>query len=358
MNTQIRKGSFGADAGATNPVVTRQAMEFFQSMDGFISTRDVPLIRVPAQSGKLAILLAEQINRDEVELRGQGPAEARKSTIKLDTVDYATDERAIEYLITASQAAKIGYEYGADVPSVVPRALALKAAIHTEGRFAALWNSSAWYRTVSGNATDGADGGTTQNLTFWSDTSKDPAKAIYSEKRKFLLRTGKMPTNLRLGAKVYEVLATHPLIRAQIALTIGGASQAALYTPMATAEQLSMLFGLKVSVSHAIKNTSHIDGTPSNSFVITDEDALMTYDVDGAFDAVSVNGGPPSVALTESCGFARVAWTGLAPDGFQVRQIDRGEVGAGGSRSWILDIYQGFVIVDPKFGTFFDGIVQ
>ena len=66
--------------------------------------------------------------------------------------------------------------------------------------------------------------------------------------------------------------------------------------------------------------------------------------------------GQPQVSLTGSTGFARVAWNGLSPDGFQIREINREALGAGGSRSWILDLSQGFCIVDSKFGTFFDGM--
>ena len=69
-NQRVQKGSnFGAVYAATNPIVTRQAMEFFQSQDGFVSVKDVPLIRVPVASGKLAVVKQEYINRDEVALR-------------------------------------------------------------------------------------------------------------------------------------------------------------------------------------------------------------------------------------------------------------------------------------------------
>lgn len=359
MNRQgIKKGSnFGAVYSATNPIVTRQAMEFFQSADGFVSVRDVPLIRVPVASGKLAVVKQEYINRDEVKLRSSSPSEAEKATIGVGTVDFSTDSRALEYVLTAEDAAKIGYEYGMDVPALIPRALAMKANIHTEGRFSSLLTGSSWYRTVTGAASDsGSEGTTAMNRVKWSDTSVNPAIGIAAEKRIFLLRNGVMPTNLRLGYQAFEDLATHPLIRAQIALTIGGASQAALYTPMATVEQLSNLFGLKVSVSWGVKNTSDVDGTVTNSFIVAASDALMTYDGGGTYDATMGMNGQPTVSLTGSTGFARLAWTGLAPDGFQIRQVMREAIGAGGSQSWILDLFQGYVIVDSKFGTYYSGM--
>ena len=358
MNPSIKKASnFNAAYAATNPIITRQAMEFFQSNEGFVSVRDVPLIKVPAASGKLAIVKQEYINRDEVALRSSSPAEAEKSSLGVGTVDYATDSRALEYVLTAEDAAKIGYEYGMDVPSLIPRALAMKANIHTEGRFSALWASGSWYRTVTGAGSDsGTEGTTTMNRVKWTDLTVNPAVGLLAEKRIFLLRTGLMPTNLRLGYNAYEKLSTHPLIRAQIALTIGGASQAALYTPMASTEQLSALLGMKVSTSWGIKNTSNIDGSPTNEFIVDADDALMTYDSPGEYEAAAGSAGMASVALSGSTGFARVAWDGVAPNGFAIREVAREAIGAGGSRSWILDLFQGFVIVDSKFGTFFDGM--
>jgi len=356
---RVKKSSnFNAVYAATNPIVTEQAMEFFQSNDGFVSVKDVPLIRVPVQSGKLAVVKQEYINRDEVKLRSSSPAEAEKATLGVGTVNFTTDARALEYVLTAADAAAIGYEYGMDVPALIPRALAMKANIHTEGRFSSLWAAASWYRTVTGAGSDsGSEGTTAMNRVKWSDATVNPAIGIAAEKRIFLLRNGVMPTNLRLGYQAFETLATHPLIRAQIALTIGGATQAALYTPMATAAQLSALFGLNVSTSWGVKNTSDVDGTPSNSFIVAMGDALLTYDGGGTYDATEGVGGQPTVALTGSTGFARVAWTGVAANGFGIRQVMREAVGAGGSESWILDLFQGFCIVDPLFGTYYTGMV-
>lgn len=355
---RIQKSSnFNAVYAATNPIVTRQAMEFFQSADGFVAIRDVPLIRVPVASGLLAVVKQEYLNRDDVKLRSSSPAEAEKTTIGVGTVAFSTDSRALEYVLTAEDAAKIGYEYGMDVPSLIPRALGMKANIHTEGRFSALLTAAKWYRTITGAGADsGGEGTTAMNRIKWSDVTVNPVIGINAEKRIFLLNNGVMPTNLRLGYQAFEDLASHPLIRAQIALTIGGASQVALYTPTASVAQLSALFGLNVSVSWGVKNTSDIDGSPTNAFIVAQSDALLTYDGGGTYDATMGVGGQPQVSLTGSTGFARVAWTGVAADGFGIRQVNREAIGAGGSQSWILDLFQGFCIVDPKFGTYYSGM--
>lgn len=353
----VQKNNFNVAFSGTNPIVTRQAMEFSQSMEGFVSVRDVPLITVPVQAGKLALIKEEYVNRDDVALRPSEMTEANRTTIGVGTVDYATDERAVEAILSAADAKKIGYEYGADVPTLIPRVLAKKANIHIEGRFSALWAAASWYRTVTGNASDsGAEGTTAMNRKFWTDATNDPIAAIQAEKEIFLLRTGLMPTNLRLGYRLFNTLARHPLVRAQVNAVIGGQTTATAFTPPATAQQLSQLCGLKVSVSWAIKNTSMVDGSPTNTLIVNGDDALMTYDTPGEFRAQAGSTGVPTVALTESCGFARVAWDGVAPNGYSVRATDAPRVGAGGSHSWILDLYQGYVIVDPLFGTFFDGM--
>lgn len=354
----VRKGNFGATYTATNPIITRQAMEFFQSNDGFLGVKDVPFISVPVASGRLAVVKQEYINRDEIQLRSSAPAEAEKTSVGIGTVNYATDSRALEFVLTAEDAAKIGYEYGMDVPSLIPRGLAQKGNIHVEGRFSALWTSGSWYRTVTGAAADsGAEGTTAMNRAYWSDTTKDPVPGIFAEKRLFLLRTGKMPTNLRLGYKAFEKLATNPFVRQQI---LGGSVAAVMMLPIATDTQLSTLLGLKVSTSWGIKNTSNVDGTPTNAFIVNQLDALMTYDGESGVSATAraTGAGESAVALTNSVGFARLGWSGVAANGFQVRQTPRPTVGAGGSMSWILDMWQGFVIVDPLFGTYYTGITQ
>ena len=354
-----KAANFNAIGAATNPIATRQAMEFFQSADGFLSNQDVALIRVPFKTGNLALLKSEYVNRDDVKLRSAGAAaEAEKATLGVGKVAYTTDSRGLEYILTADDAAQIGYEYGMDVPGVVTKALGLKANIHMEGRFAALWASGSWYRTVTGAGSDsGTEGTTAMNRIKWSDATKDPSVAIRAEKRIFLIRTGKMPTNLRLGYRLFEYLATHPLIRAQIALTVGGQSTVAGFTPMATEAQLSQLWGIKVSTSYGVVNNSNVDGTPSNALIVADGDALMTYDTSGNFQANVGNvSGMATVAMTESCGFAQVAWEGVAQSGFALREVPRPELGAGGSQSWILDLFRGYVIVDNTFGTYFSGM--
>lgn len=340
-----------------NPIATRQAMEFWQTDTQFVAVRDVPLILVTAPAGKLSILDQDALNRDDVKQRVNQHSEAEKSSMGFLTVDYATDDRALEFDISAKIERQIAAEVGTNLSTTVPRALGLKANIHTEGRFSALWTAPNWYRTVTGNAADGADNAnsTAQNRAYWSDATKDPVVAIREEIDTFLIRTGKLPTNIRFGRKLFTKIASHPLVRAQVALMIAGTSAVAGMTMIATEAQLSQLLGVRVSVSSGIKNTGKQDEAAANAFIVDAKSALMTFDTPGAFTASdSGDGGPPIVDMGAPTGFARVAYTGVAANGFQIRSFPRPEIGAGGSMAHVLDLFQGFVIVNNKFGTYFN----
>lgn len=357
MSQRIQKNNHNFQYPSYDPIVSSQAMEFWQNDSMFVANRSLPIIRVPAETGKLTIVDQGSINRDDVGKRSSEHSEAPTSSLKINSVDYTTDARAVQFVLSAKDAANLGYKYGANVPQIVPRALALKANIHTEGRFASLLTSGSWYRTVSGNSTDsGSEGTTTMNRIYWSDTTKDPVPGIFAEKRIFLLNAGVPATTLRCGYKAFEKLASNPYVRQQI---LGGSVASVMMLPIANEAQLSQLLGLKVVVSQGIKNTAAEGIATSNSFIVTPEDALLTFDAEGVDVTASMGAEGPTVSLNgQATGLARIVYEGVAPGGLSVRNVDRPEIGAFGSTSWIMDIAQGFLIVDSKMGTLFDGIVQ
>lgn len=327
-------------------IVTNQAMEFFQTDEMFIAVRDVPAILVDAPGGILSVLDRDDLNRDEVAVRGR-QSQAEKAGFGFKDVTYKTDERSLEYDLNAALAA--GANPGRDPSLVIPLALALKAKIHTETRFATdIFASAKWFRTVTGQAgADAADAGdhSAQLRKYWSDPTNDPISAIRGEIDLFLEISGMLPTNLRLGRQLFTAISNNPLVRAQVALSIAGGSQAVTYTPPATTMQLSMLLGLKVSVSSAIQNTANKGAVAVNSFIVPSKDGLLSFDSPSQF----TDGQVPT-------GFARVINQKLAPDGFQVRTFPRPEIGAGGSTASVLDIYNGFVVIDNKLGTYLAGM--
>lgn len=322
-------------------IVTNQAMTFFQTDDRFVGVRDVPVILVDQPSGILSVLDRDDMNRDEVAQRGR-EAQAQKAGFGFKDVTYKTDERSLEYDLNA--AAQAGASPGRDPSKVIPMALAYKGNLHTEVRLASdVFASSKWFRTVTGAAGDGADAAdhSAQNRKKWSDPTSDPIAAIKLEIDIFIILTGMIPTNLRLGRQLFTTISTNPNVRAQVAVTVGGNSRTSLQPPPATVDQLSALLGLKVSVSSAIQNTANKGAAAANAFIITATDGLLSYDAPTQY----TDGTVPTA-------FARVVFQGLAPDGFQVRSFPRPEIGAGGSQANVLDIYNGFLVVDNKLATY------
>lgn len=343
MLQQIRKSDFTNTH--VDQIMTNQAMGFWQADDRFLGMRDIPVIEVTQASGILSVLDRNDLNRDEVQLRGR-TSQAERAGFQFINVNYTTDERSLEYDVAAAVAA--GASPGRDPSRVIPKALSYKGALHVEGLFAAnVFAAAKWFRVVTGNASDGSDTGTAMNRKFWDDPTNDPIAAIKKEIDIFLLRTGMLPTGIRFGRQLFTAVATNPLVRAQVAITAGGATRVGNFVPPANADQISALIGIKVSVASGVKNTALFGATASNAFIVSGKDALLTFDLGN----VATDG-------TEPTGFARVAFTGVAPNGFQVRTFPRPELAAGGSMASVLDLYQGFVIIDNQLGTYFTGMSQ
>lgn len=327
-------------------IVTNQAMEFFQTDESFMAVRDVPVILVDAASGILSVLDRDDMNRDEVAARGP-TAPAEKAGFAFKDLVYKTDARSLEYDLNAVQQANA--TAGRDPSKVIPKALAYKGNLHTEVRFASdVFASAKWFRTVTGAAGDGADAGdhSAQQRKKFSDPTSDPIAAIRFEIDIFIILTGMIPTNLRLGRSLFTTIANNPNVRAQVSVSVAGQSRVSGFPPPATADQLSALLGLKVSVSSAIKNTANKGAAAANSFIVAANDGLLSYDAPSQY----TDGQVPTA-------FARVVYQALAADGFQVRTFEAPNVGPGGSMASVLDIYNGFLVVDNKLGTYLTGMV-
>lgn len=332
-------------------IVTNQAMEFLQTDDRFLAMTGIPMIPVDQPSGILSVLDRNSLNRDEIQPRGRS-ARAEQAGFDFLDVLYKTDERSLEYDLNAAQAA--GASPGRNPKQVIPRALAYKSSIHIEGLFATnIFAAAKWARVVTGNAGDGSDTGTAMNRKFWDDPTNDPIVAIRKEVDIFLLRSGMLPTSLRLGRQLFTAIASNPLVRSQVAVMVGGNSTPSNFTLPVTPAQLSALISLgtltpiMVRVSSGIRNLALQGLAANNAFIVPSKDALLTYD---AGEAV-IDGTVPT-------GFARVAFTGLSPNGIQVRTFERPEIGAGGSEASVIDLYQGFVITDNQLGTYFTAMSQ
>lgn len=329
-------------------IVTNQAMEMFQNDQNFLCVRDVPVITVDIGAGVLSVLDRNDLNRDEMQPRGR-QSQAEKAGFAFKDLSYKTDERSLEYDLAAGDQANASP--GRNPALVIPMALSYKAKIHTEVRFAqSVFAAANWYRTVTGGASDGADNGThsAQTRAYWNLSTTDVVAAIRQEIDTFLILTGMLPTSLRFGRQLWTAVSNNPYVRAQISVMVGGTSLQSGYVPPATTEQLSQLLGLKVSVSSAVYNTANKGAAaPSNAFIVSPKDALLSYDAPTQY----TDGKVPTA-------FARVVNQAVAPNGFQVRTFQRPEIAAGGSTASVLDIYNGFLVVDNQLATYFSGMSQ
>jgi hypothetical protein len=276
-------------------------------------------------------------------------SQAEKAGFAYKDLVYKADERSIEYDLAAGDQANASP--GRNPALVIPKALAYKGNLHTEIRFAnEVFAAAKWFRTVTGAGADGADNGThsAQNRAYWNLTTTDPIAALRQEIDTFLILTGLLPTNLRFGRQSFTAIANNPYVRAQISVAVGGTSLQAGYVPPATAEQLGKLLGLKVSVSSAVQNTANKGAAAAaNAFIVAPKDALLSYDAPTQY----TDGKVPTA-------FARIVNQAVAPNGFQVRTFARPEIAAGGSMASVLDIYNGFLVVDNQLATYFAGISQ
>jgi hypothetical protein len=343
--TRVRKADFNNTH--VDQIVTNQAMEFLQTDDRFIAMTGIPVIKVDQPSGILSILDRNDLNRDEIQMRGR-QAQAERAGFNFIDLPYKTDERSLEYDVNAAMVA--GASPGRNPKDKIPRALAYKANIHIEGLLTkTIFNATAWAasRVVTGAGADGADSGTAMNRKYFSDPTSDPIAVFRKEIDIFLLRSGMLPTSLRMGRQLFTAIATNPNVRAQVSVMVGGVSQTATFTPPATADQLSALLGLRVLVSSAIRNTAVAGVAATNGFIVPGFDALLSMDDGGAV----TDGTMPT-------SFARLAFTGLAENGIQVRTFERPELGAGGSEASVIDLYQGYLITDVQLGTYFTGMAQ
>lgn len=347
--TPVRKSDF--QNLHVDQVMTNQAMEFIQNDQSFLAVRDITTIKVSQPSGILSVLDPDDLNRDEMQLRGP-TAPAEKAGFGYLNVNYTTDARSLEYDVNAAQAA--GASPGRNPQLVVPWALSYKAKIHMERLLATkIFVSGNWYRVVTGASSDGSDSGTAMNRKYWNDPTNDPIPAILEEMSIFRKRTGVSPTSLRFGADSYIGIASNPNVRAQVALTVGGVSREGLGAPPVTTSQLSALLSslmmqpIAVSFSAAIYNAANKGEARNYGYIIPSTDALLAYDAPGE----STDGTVPT-------GFGRCIFTGVTADGMQVRSFDAPWAGPGGSQASVIDLYNGYVIVDNRYGTYFTGITQ
>ncbi|MDQ1446814.1 MAG: hypothetical protein QOI20_3278 [Acidimicrobiaceae bacterium] len=344
-------GSLYVDVPQTNMAVRR-----FVSDGRFIATKMVPKLVVKKPSGLYTTVNVGDLNRDELEPRGPTAA-PKKAAWGYGTAPFKTDARSLEYDVNDAAAAAADVERNPEL--LVPRVLAYKAALHTERRMAAtFFTPSAWYRTVTGAGADNTGTATAKNRLYFDNAGADIIEAIQDEIRIQSNLTGMAPEQMgfAMGGRLWHKVRNAAKIKAQVFATINGNNTLIAAARAAEAPQIAALLGIKwVGVSTAIYNAALENETPNNLPIVPPDDGLLFYS-----PTAGDENGDAGLTLQseEPAAFARFVWNGVASDqGIQIRKVRDEKAGPGGSWANIIDVYNGFGVITPEAGTYFQGMV-
>lgn len=338
-------GSLYVDQPQTGTAVRR-----FQTDENFLAAVIAPRLTVRKPSGQYTVWNMAELNRDELEARGPN-GRAKAGSFSRSLANFATDARSLAYNLNDATMAAADVDSNPDV--MIPMTLGYKALLSAEHRLAtAFFVAGAWHRTVTGAASTGADGGTAMNRLYFDDAAQDPTEAFGDEIRIQGKLTGRRPTGLAFGSRLWHKVRNHPKIRAT--LTTG--NQPLVGNRPASLEQMASLLELKwCGVSQAIRNTALTNLAATNEFMVPEDSALLFYSPTAGMN----NGDANMVPNTdEPSALARFVWNGVASgEGIQIRRVRDELAGPGGSWTSIIDVYNGYGVVTSEMGTFFTGMV-
>lgn len=326
----------------TNQPLTRAAVAGFQKASNFVAPFAFPKLVVDKPTGIYYKLLLADLNRQELTARGpNSPAQVAGYAKEDATYKVLTESLAYEINDAARKASAVSL----DPARVVPRLLTYKALMRLEAMVGALFSSSMWYRTVTGDASDSITEGTTSTRKRWTDTT-DPIKAIIQEMEFQSKLTGFEPDALIFGRKAWTGFRTNSYVLATLTGTTG-----LIRTKPADQAEVAAVLGLKyVGVSGAIYNTAAQGLTGSYSRIVPEDSALLYYrGADTAEDPGVWNDEMPVAAACQ-------VWAEGAgnPEGIRVREFRVETAGPGGSDHYELDAFRSFGVVTSAMGTLFE----
>ncbi len=338
-------GSMYVDAVQTGVAVRR-----FQTDENFLCATMCPLLIVKKPTGLYTVFNMADLNRDEMAVRGQS-AKPQTGAFSTSTVQYVTDARTLAYDLNDAAAAAADVDRNPEV--VIPMALAYKALIHAERRMsAAFFVDTAWYRVVTGAASTGAVGTTAMNRLYFDDAAQDPIEAIGDEIRIQGKLTGRRPTGMSFGSRLWHKIRNHAKVRATLTT---GTTPVVRNAPASLSEMASLLELKWCGASQAIYNTSLEGEAATNAFIIPEDDALLFFSNTAGQENGAAN---MNLNTDEPSAMARVVWNGVASgEGIQVRKYRDENAGPGGSWRSVIDVYNGFQVVTRECGTRFKGMV-
>jgi hypothetical protein len=327
----------------TDAPLTRAAVAGFQKAENFIAPFMVPRLIVDKPTGIYYKWLLADINRSEMQRRGDLSPAAVASFAKEDaTYRVPTESLAYELNDTARKAAASAL----DPSKVIPKMLGYKALLRLEKMLAdKLFLAANWYRVVTGAGSDSVTEGTTSTRKRFSDTSTDPIKAVLQEIEFQSKLTGFEPGAFAFGRKAWTSFRTNPYVLATLTGTTG-----IVRTAPATTEEVARLLDLKwVGVSKAIYNTAGQGLAASNARIVPEDSALLFYRGASGSDPGTWNDDMPVAATCQ-------VWAEGAGnnEGLRIRRFRVETAGAGGSDHSEIDTFRDYGVVTPEMGTLFE----
>lgn len=336
------RNDFHTDIPLTNVAVAR-----FQRMQNFVAPYAAARLPVTALSGLYDKWDMAAINRDDMHERGDNDR-ARETTFVKTQAQYKIPTKSLA--VKLNELVQKNSNVQVNPRTMVPRVLSTKAAINLERQLASLFDSTKWYRTVTGTAGSetGTTGGTTGALKKLSDTSVDPLPRIANEIQVQGKLTGTEPQAMIFGRSYWRALRYHPEIRA--ALSSNG-------TPIvrnkpASLQEMAMLLELEwCGVSKGIHNTAGLNLPAANDYIVPEAAALLYFrptSTEGSDD-------PGSYTNEEPAALARMVYEEGAgnADGMRIRALRDEFAGPGGSDHWEIDSFNAYHVVTPEMGTLF-----
>jgi hypothetical protein len=327
----------------TDQPLTRAAVAGFQKASNFIAPFMVPRLIVDKPTGIYYKWLLADLNRNEMKARGDlSPADVANFTKEDATYRVPIESLAYELNDTARKAAAAAL----DPSKVIPKMLGYKALLRLEAMVAAkLFVNTAWYRTVTGAASDSVTEGTASDRKRFSDTTTDPIKALLQEIEFQSKLTGFEPDALAFGRKAWTSFRTNPYVLATLTGTTG-----IVRTAPATTMEVARLLDLKwVGVSKAIHNTAGFGLTATNARIVPEDSALLYYRGADGEDPGMWNDDMPVAATCQ-------VWAEGAGnnEGLRIRRFRVETAGAGGSDHSEIDTFRDYGVVTSQMGTLFE----
>ena len=337
-----------------NPLLTRAAVTNIQNDKRFTAARAWPRMIVDKPTGLYDKVKTGDLNRDEVEARGQNsPAAIARVGYERGTFSVPTESLAYDLNDVAVKASNVTR----NPARIIPRVLGVKGSIRLERMMARKFlgadgQSIPWYRTVTGGASDTVNAYTSAGTRKYFNSSTDLLVAVLEEAGYISRKAGMDPDAMLFARDAWLAFRTNDSIIA--ALNVAGVPVSR--NRPATMQEVADLLELDwVGVSKATYNTQPYGIDPSNTEIVPAGCALLY------FRGAGKNEDPGEWVDEMPVAGACQVWKDGAngnPEGIRIRKFRDEKAGSGGSDHSEMDTFRDYGVVTPELGTFFTGMVQ